>query len=164
MMIRKAGSTYSVHRVVAATFLGQPASMDLQVNHKDLDRGNNHIQNLEYVTQSQNSKHAHSMRGDAALTGRIGRAVQVRPSAGTSAWLDFDTIKAASVYTGLQAHHISRICRGLCPGVGSWEVRFASEEQFPDELWRPILPEILEGSRAPAQVQRLASEGLCERI
>lgn len=47
--------THLVHRLVAAVFLG---SSDLQVNHKDGNKVNNHIHNLEYVTQSQNITHA----------------------------------------------------------------------------------------------------------
>jgi len=46
-----------VHRIVAAAFLGVSA---LQVNHKDLDKLNNHASNLEYVTNRENSVHAFS--------------------------------------------------------------------------------------------------------
>ena len=49
-----------VHRLVAATFLGQPDSPNLLVNHKDNDRGNNCLENLEYVTPSENQLHAQS--------------------------------------------------------------------------------------------------------
>jgi len=37
----------SVHRLVAECFIGEN---DLQVNHKDGDKTNNHYSNLEYVT------------------------------------------------------------------------------------------------------------------
>ena len=45
----------TVHRLVAEAFLG---SSDLEVDHKDMDKGNNRIENLEYVTRSQNQQHA----------------------------------------------------------------------------------------------------------
>lgn len=45
----------TVHRLVAAAFLGDS---DLEVNHKDLDKSNNCVENLEYVTRSQNMIHA----------------------------------------------------------------------------------------------------------
>lgn len=45
----------AVHRLVAEAFIGPS---DLEVNHKDLNKENNRIENLEYVTRSQNQKHA----------------------------------------------------------------------------------------------------------
>ena len=46
----------SVHRLVALTYLGE--SKGLEVNHKDGNRSNNHISNLEYVSRQQNIRHA----------------------------------------------------------------------------------------------------------
>lgn len=43
-----------VHRLVLETFLGESA---LDVNHKDLNKDNNRLDNLEYITKSDNSKH-----------------------------------------------------------------------------------------------------------
>lgn len=45
-----------VHRLVAVAFIGDPD--DLQVNHLDFDKQNNHVSNLEYVTHQQNIDHA----------------------------------------------------------------------------------------------------------
>lgn len=46
-----------VHLLVAAAFIG-PKPEGLQVNHKDGVKTNNHYSNLEYVTASENSRHA----------------------------------------------------------------------------------------------------------
>ena len=43
------------HRVVAEAFLG---SSDLHVNHKNCDKLDNRLENLEYVTRSENMQHA----------------------------------------------------------------------------------------------------------
>lgn len=49
----------SVHRLVAMAFVeGNAPSM--QVNHKDGDKRNNHVDNLEWVTQKQNTVHAYN--------------------------------------------------------------------------------------------------------
>lgn len=45
-----------VHRVVAMTFLENPDALPL-VNHKDRNRKNNRLENLEWITPSGNMKH-----------------------------------------------------------------------------------------------------------
>lgn len=49
-----------VHRLVAEAFLIPPTS-DV-VNHKDLDKKNNHLWNLEWATFSENTKHYYDNR------------------------------------------------------------------------------------------------------
>jgi hypothetical protein len=44
------------HRVVAETFLGS-IPKGKEVNHKDMDKWNNKIANLEYMTRSENQLH-----------------------------------------------------------------------------------------------------------
>ena len=54
--------TRTVHSLVAETFLG-PCPDGMEVNHKDGNRLNPHLENLEYVTRSGNIRHA--IYGDA---------------------------------------------------------------------------------------------------
>lgn len=68
---------YKVHRVYAITYIQRPSHLrhipfkELEVNHKDGNKVNNHKSNLEWVTPSGNSKHA----VDTGLT-TVNREVQ----------------------------------------------------------------------------------------
>lgn len=47
-----------VHRLVLSTF--KPIDGNYDVNHIDGNKSNNNLENLEWVTKSQNTRHAHT--------------------------------------------------------------------------------------------------------
>lgn len=49
------GKNHRAHRLVLLAFVGDSP---LDANHKDGDKRNNHLDNLEYVTHSENLRHA----------------------------------------------------------------------------------------------------------
>jgi hypothetical protein len=51
------------HRLVAEAFIG-PIPHNKEVNHKDGDKLNNHVNNLEYVTHRENMRHAIRILGN----------------------------------------------------------------------------------------------------
>lgn len=53
---------FSVHRLVAAAFLGR-CPTGYQCNHRDGNRINNNVSNLEWVTPSENLKHSFRVLG-----------------------------------------------------------------------------------------------------
>jgi hypothetical protein len=73
-------TTLNVHQIVAAAFIG-PCPRGKQINHKDKDEKNNRIDNLEYLTPSQNQQHAFNTGraiGHAKLTEDDVRAIRER--------------------------------------------------------------------------------------
>lgn len=53
-------SSFRVHRLVADAFIPNPDWLEF-VNHKDADRTNNNVDNLEWVTHKQNVEHMFKM-------------------------------------------------------------------------------------------------------
>lgn len=54
--LNKEGKRYDfgVHKLVALTYLDEPFEEGLEVNHKDANRQNNNVDNLEWVTHEEN--------------------------------------------------------------------------------------------------------------
>lgn len=53
----KGHKTISVHRLVAVAFLGKPSDEKMTVNHKDGNRKNNCVENLEWLSLADNIRH-----------------------------------------------------------------------------------------------------------
>jgi hypothetical protein len=56
--------TFGVHRLAALTHIPKGRPDQIQVNHRDLDITNNHISNLEWVSNLENVIHSEIMRVD----------------------------------------------------------------------------------------------------
>jgi hypothetical protein len=69
----------TVHSLVAEAFIPKPeTNEELEVNHKNFDRQDNRVENLEWVTPERNKKHAaehgRHARGTAHYANRLSEA------------------------------------------------------------------------------------------
>lgn len=55
--------TRLVHRIIAFAFLGAPPTPEHEVNHRNGNRRDNRLQNLEWVTRGDNHRHAYRTLG-----------------------------------------------------------------------------------------------------
>ena len=60
LFLHGVGQRYYAHRLVAEAFIPNPDGRP-EVNHKDGNKFNNCVSNLEWATRSENAKHAHRM-------------------------------------------------------------------------------------------------------
>lgn len=60
--------TYKIHRLVAEYFLTNYNDYNC-VNHKDLNKKNNHVSNLEYVNDMMNARHYHKINKSKKCVG-----------------------------------------------------------------------------------------------
>jgi hypothetical protein len=101
----------TIHRLVATTFLDNPDNKRT-VNHKDGNKQNNSVNNLEWCTQSENMSHAYKTglkvqkRGDKSYLTRIPEnELQVIKDLYESGI----TQKQIAIKYGVDQSHISRI-------------------------------------------------------
>jgi len=129
-----------VHRLVARAFLGPPPSpKHTQINHKDGDKGNNSVANLEYVTPSENMLHHYSNGKSASRND--GKAVEGRPYGSNDTWTWYPSMSIAAKKLRLNTGCISHSVQGRYRQTGGYEfrlIRLSTTEQFPGEVWRNV--------------------------
>lgn len=130
---------WHVHRVVLITFTGLPPNQETWlVHHKDGDKSNNRLDNLEYVTASQNRLHY------LATSGKTNRAnskpVMWRPVGSSGRWTISSSVKAAAMQLGITAFAVSDCCHKMSSAKG-YEMRFEDKHtaNLPGEEWKPML-------------------------
>jgi predicted XRE-type DNA-binding protein len=77
LLIDLDNKTYTVHRLVLKTFKPTRGAHKLQANHKDMDKRNNTLANLEWCTNLENQIHSWGNGRKAANGSKQGNSVLV---------------------------------------------------------------------------------------
>ncbi|MBA42676.1 MAG: hypothetical protein CMF62_01530 [Magnetococcales bacterium] len=121
-------STVSMHRLVAQHFL--PNNNDsLIINHKDGNKINNNVTNLEYVSYKENTKHAI----DTGLQKPHYKKIS-QYDLNDNFIKSFNSIKEAEESTGVSNKHISSVCRGIRKTTGGYKWKYTNENFVSKDL------------------------------
>lgn len=101
--------TYKVARLIAKTFLPVFETDMNQVNHKDENKSNDSVENLEWCTQDYNTNYG---TRNERIKEKISKSVLWYDIEGNF-FYEFKSLRAASEFTGCCASDISMCCRGL---------------------------------------------------
>ena len=148
--------TETVHRLVALAFLGPPPSSDwLHVNHKDEDKQNNAVSNLEYVTPAENR--AHYLKNRRAETGAECRSnskpVWSRAYNSADEWTWHPSMSSAADTRRVHRRSVSRSLQGKQRRSGGYEFQAVGVMgSIPGEEWREVnLAALVEEKRKRTQ-------------
>ena len=113
-----------IHRLVAEAYIPNPENKPY-VNHKDGDKTNYQLDNLEWVTAQENSIHASNTGlNDNAYAATSKPVNQLHKQTGELI-NEFSSIGEAAKCTGITWQNIASVCKGKRKSAGGFVWRYA---------------------------------------
>ena len=117
--------TITVHRLVATAFISNPNNLET-INHKDEDKTNNFVSNLEWMSLKDNINYGtHNKRASETQINdkNKSKAVQMFDRQGNLLAI-FPSTREAGRVTGIDHSHISKCCNGKQKSAGGYIWRY----------------------------------------
>ena len=135
--IEREKMSYKVHREVAKAFIPNPANLP-QVNHKDGNKDNNSVDNLEWITNIDNAHHAiaHGLWEPLFEGSRKENESRKRPVIGhfisdtCVASRRFGSVSEAERFVG--SRHVVDVLKGRRSMVKGWTFRYEEVKPYAD--------------------------------
>jgi hypothetical protein len=133
------GKRYMLHRLIATAFGLPKDDSQTQVNHKDGNPSNNCVDNLEWVSQSQNVSHSYRTN-TTRLSSAIRKSKPVRGRrVGTVDWTEFSSAHDAARSLGVDRGNIQKCLRGAYRQINGYEFEAGTPHEalvLDGEEWR----------------------------
>lgn len=116
------GKNYFIHRLVAQAFIPNPNNLP-QVNHKDEDKTNNIVANIEYCDSRYNNNYGtHNERMAKALS------IPILQFSKTGEFIRrWESAKQAQRELGINHSNISECCKGKLKSAGGYKWGYADD-------------------------------------
>jgi hypothetical protein len=129
--------TYLMHRLVAMAFIARQDGHDF-VNHRNMDRADNRVENLEWCNHEQNMQHSYATNSERiSSANKTAKPIHGRPK-GATEWTWYASANEAARVLGLLPVQISAAALGKSQHL-PYEFEFAPPTE-PDvidgEEWR----------------------------
>ena len=117
MRAEAGGRKFMVHRLVAEAFLPAPTYGQSQVNHLNNERLDNRVENLEWISPSDNSKHSAYLRWKSVIASNL-KTSEIRI---------FNSVKEAAAILGMCSDSVTKVLRNRRPSCKSWTFTYQQE-------------------------------------
>ena len=116
----KQGKKFYIHRLVAEAYIPNPNNYN-QVNHKNLDKHDNNVDNLEWCSESMNMQHNANNKPENSK-----RVIQLDLLDETKIIGTYNSIKEASDKTNINNTSIIHCCSGKYKKAGNYKWKYAN--------------------------------------